>query len=652
VRTTASAIHEFHRQISGRALPFAALLMLCAVTAVPAHAADAPKPVVVASDGGVELVANDADGQLCLAVRSSAESPFTRCEDAALGIVMTEESPGVLHVGAAVPSSAATVELWRAARLLGSAATVAGEAYTGAAAGKVRFALARLPSGRPEGLRVHAKDGAGKLVTVLASLDGDLLLDRRRLLRGRSGGVTWTATEERTSSLEPSVIDLARENVRRCVELTFGGHRLLPGVISHSLCSSAEPRGDLGFGSDVAQANLLERCRPDIRLVYGIVPASVRSATVLLGDGRRRSAPLSALRDGLWRVYAVAIARGDAVRGVTLRGAGAPERFKRLAAAPLSVICSAKDDEVLTTETGFLAQLAEQVPVTSASPVATIDGTPAIRVADGPGDSLCLAIGDKPFTVLGCSVVSPQLDLGSPVVAQQRGAMQFAMAVPARVAAIRLSNADRSVARTIPTVAGEAYTGRYAGYVRFAAVTVTNRSLLPRLELLDAAGIILHVVQEERGDGIPFEFSDPRVLSARRVAGRVGGPSLWQTTLRGGSETRRCLSVTAGPRPSEDDRCQATRSNAAVLLDASCVTHRLTVAVVAAPGTRVRAHVDGAAPRSLRLRNGVGLLTLPASKPLRSLTLTRRGRSQRVQIQAPAGARQCGWNGARKIEQR
>ena len=207
-----------------RAIRCVTLLVLCATVAPPAHAADAPKPVVIARDGGVELAAGDDGGQLCLSVRSSGEEfPFTLCEDAASGIVVTGESPGpVLHLGAAVPASAASVEIRRAGRSLGTAPTVAGEAYKGSSAGKVRFALVRLPSGtEADGLRVHAKDAAGALVAVSTSLDGDLLLERHRLLRGRSGGVSWALTDERTSSLEPSVIDLAREKLTRCVELTL-----------------------------------------------------------------------------------------------------------------------------------------------------------------------------------------------------------------------------------------------------------------------------------------------------------------------------------------------------------------------------------------------------------------------------------------------
>ena len=78
------------------------------------------------------------------------------------------------------------------------------------------------------------------------------------------------------------------------------------------------------------------------------------------------------------------------------------------------------------------------------------------------------------------------------------------------------------------------------------------------------------------------------------------------------------------------------------LLLASCATRRLTVAVALRAGTRVLADT-GAAPRSVRLREGLGLLTLAPGARLRSLTFIREGRRQRVRLDAPPAARQCGW---------
>jgi len=295
------------------------LLTLCAAAALPAHAADAAKPAVVAADGAVELLASDEDGDLCIVVRPS-EFAVQACKEGSRGIVVTgENAGGAVHVGAAVPAAATSIEVRRAGRLVAAGATVAGEAYKGVEAGKVRFALARLAPGTPfDGLRVYARDGAGRLVSVLTSLDGDLLLERRLLLRGRSGPVSFKLYDEQTSSLEPSVLDLAREKVSRCIELTLSSGRPLQGPSGQSICSILGPDDALGFDTDFSRARLQDRCGPDFRLVFGVVASSVRRVTVVLGDGRGRSAPTAALRGGRWRVYALAIARRDAVRGVTI----------------------------------------------------------------------------------------------------------------------------------------------------------------------------------------------------------------------------------------------------------------------------------------------------------------------------------------------
>jgi hypothetical protein len=91
-----------------------------------------------------------------------------------------------------------------------------GAAYTGAAAGSVRFALVPVsPTTRARGLRVFAKDAADALVAVVDS-GGPRLIERRRLLSGHAGGVRWALQEERRSGLDLTVIDLGRETVTDC----------------------------------------------------------------------------------------------------------------------------------------------------------------------------------------------------------------------------------------------------------------------------------------------------------------------------------------------------------------------------------------------------------------------------------------------------
>ena len=137
---------------------------------------------------------------------------------------------------------------------------------------------------------------------------------------------------------------------------------------------------------------------------------------------------------------------------------------------------------------------------------------------------------------------------------------------------------------------------------------------------------------------------------ARRVAGRAGAPSLWQTNVREVTDTKRCLSLTVGPAPGPTEDCQSTGSDA-VLLAASCATRRLSVGIAVRAGTRVVADTGGTTRRAVRLRRGKAVLTLPGARPLRSLTFIRRGRKRRVEIGAPPAARQCGWHFSPDVEE-
>ena len=191
------------------------------------------------------------------------------------------------------------------------------------------------------------------------------------------------------------------------------------------------------------------------------------------------------------------------------------------------------------------------------------------------------------------------------------------MAVPAHVATVRFGTADGKVVRTVATVAGAGYRGRYAGAVRFASTSVGGYAEFGRFELLDGAG---RVVYSEETDEDDLEVGFPRVGQPRRVAGRAGRPSLWQTNVRRGKDVDRCLSLTDGPAPGPRNNCQASRENRTVLLDASCATKRLSVGIAVLAGTRVFADTGGRFRRPVRLRRGLAVLTLPSSRPLRALT--------------------------------
>jgi hypothetical protein len=634
--------------IAGTILALLGGLASKAQAAPAAPAAKKPASVVVASDGAITLKAHDdSDGQLCVSIDTGGGSSES-CEDSDSGVVVvTGGTPDKLYAGIATLATAATVELRRAGALLAAGPTAAGDAYHGKRAGKVRFALLSLPAKAPaDGLRVRALDAHGALVEVIApSNEGELVFDRHRLLSGTYAGTRWSIDSSQSSALTPSVLDLAHETVSRCAEVRA---RDDGSGTSSSRCVGAAPRDSLTLLAGDASVSSEDSCTPYFRLLHGIVEASVQHVTFLLGNGRRRSARTAPFGDGKLTVYGLPIPRGAAVRSVTFdRGAGG-STVKRMQIAPLTVECATGDvdglDSYASLEDPLFSPFTNLPTVTPSGPVTSVAGAPSFRVADGLGDSLCLALGSLPFNAFSCAVVSPVLDELLGAFDNFLSPRSFVIALPAPVAAVRVGTADGKIVRTIATVPAPGYKGIYAGRVRFAAATVGATSELDSLDLLDAAGNVLH---SERDSASSPEDEVPRFAGRERVAGRAGHPSLWQTNFRAGKSRTRCLALTTGGSPSRAGRCQATRSSSSVLLHASCDSHRLTVAVTVAEGTRVRA--DG---RAIRLRRGAGLLTLSSKRPLNALTFVRKGKTSRIRIAAPAGATQCGWSAAPSVRLR
>ena len=384
-----------------------------AAQAAPAVPAAMPAAsVVVASDGAVTLKAHDdSDGQLCVAIDSDGGGSES-CEDSDGGVVVviggTSDMP---YAGIATAATAATVELRRAGQLLAAGPTVAGEAYHGKRAGKVRFVLLRLPARTPsDGLRVRALDAHGALVEVIApDSESELVFDRHRLLSGTYAGTRWSIDSSQSSALTPSVLDLAHESVSRCADISIrrGG-----SGTSSSRCVGAAPRDSLSLFFDDPSASSQDSCTPPFRLLHGIVEAPLGRVVFLLGDGSRHRARTAPLGDGRRIVYALAVPRGAAVRSVTLeRGPDGSKikrsKVKRLGIAPLTVQCATGDEDGFSAYASLedpFSPFANLPSVTPAGPQTTVAGTPPFRVADGPGDSLCLALGDLPFNAFSCAI--------------------------------------------------------------------------------------------------------------------------------------------------------------------------------------------------------------------------------------------------------
>ncbi len=427
------------------------------------------------------------------------------------------------------------------------------------------------------------------------------------------------------------------------------------------LCVGDAPRESLEIFGDQRTASSEELCSPSFRLLHGLVDADVRRVRMLLGDGSTRSVQIASLPGGERVAYAIALPRRAAVRSITFDRGAAGSRVLALKLAPLAVNCAIGlpgGGLPLLRVSLFDGPLDRLSVVAPVGPVSVLPGPPTVRVADGPGDSLCLAIGEQPFTARTCQVPSPDISppaIYSSLIAQTP--RSFALVLPARVAAIRVGPAGGASLREIATMAPPGYAGRYAGHIRIAVTTFAAPRDVASLDLLDAAGSVLTSL---RGDG-DGEDSPPRLLGIRRIAGQPGHPSLWQTTTDNHSGgIRRCLALTGGPRPQRSKRCQTQALPTATLLHASCVTHRLTLAVAAtdeygprlenqrAQRTyRVFADVGARRARAIPLRAGAAVLTLPSTRGLRAVTFVREGKREKIRLDAPRGAAQCGWSAAR-----
>jgi hypothetical protein len=628
-----------------RRRPPTAVAILVALATIlgarPASGAGAAS-AVVARDGLADLRATQERGALCLTVKIEDEDEGAgECAEAgeAGHVVHAADDAGRAYIGAAISAAAVAVEVRRAGKLLADAPTVAGEAYGGVRAGEVRFALVRLPDrSRLDGLRVRALDGSGVVLETVAGSDGDLVSDRRPLLSGRSGGARWRVTSERASALRSSVVDPDHELVVRCVRTTvvYG-----PSTRSYRTCTGEAPVVNLQLL--FSQGRVEDHCRPAFRLVYGVLDEPVRDVSVLRGDGRRVAARMARVPGTALTAYALAVPARAAVRGVRIRPEHGPARTLDLDGPPIAVSCGlglVSDERI---EFGAVSEIDDAPHVTPLGPVAAVPGSPALRIADGPDATLCMALGDDPFTGLACDVIGPSLAEPFEILDDFDRPRALALALPARVATVRLTSRDGK-SRDVPTVAADGYAGLYAGRVRFAVTAIAGHAGRERVALLDAAGRTLHV---ETSDSSLLDIR-VRDLPARRVAGRPGRPSVWQSGFVFKGRTTRCVSLTAGPAPPADERCSVARgASPAILLDASCATHRLTVAVAAGAGTRAIARTSDGRDRRIALRRGVGVLTLARSLGVRSLSIVSPGAKPRtVALHAPAGGAQCGWDAA------
>jgi hypothetical protein len=286
------------------------------------HAGTASAQTEVTVAGGTPgpslQVADTTDGSLDLTLEVPGDSePATDFErddpplwpDEAIVATHAEEAAGgatEVFIGGAVNAAAATVEVGYAGGHAVRLPTLAGEAYTGRNAGRVRFFLGtivlpeRFASDNQVSVRLF--DASGAVIGVAQSPD----VERREVvLRGRAGGALVRMDAVITSRLNAVALAPEHRTDELCMQVAVKRPDDTPEV------ACEEPGLPMALGGR-------RGCGRVPTTLAGFVPAEAQSLEVRLGTGRTvtvatRPAPFG--RPG--RMVAAVLPRGEAVRSAS-----------------------------------------------------------------------------------------------------------------------------------------------------------------------------------------------------------------------------------------------------------------------------------------------------------------------------------------------
>lgn len=407
-----------------------------AFVALGAPVAAAPAGVIVATEGKYDLYArHGAHGGVCL----SLLGPRQGSGDSGCQHVYSPFNPAQAQsysgrsapTGLAVPASVARVTAGDA-----SFDTIAADGFD------VRFALV---TGAARDALLRYYDEGGALIGASQSVTGSYLNRGRGRTIFRAGAVTIAA--RRSSELASTPLEYDRTVKTTCVSI--GSRRG-----SSASCIADE---------DLTPSNVSiePACAPSRELAYGLIARRVRRVELTLGDGsvlklRPRSLPAGL---GPGRLVAGRVPRGLAVRSARAIGAGGAVIGRRTLGYPPSGLPCPRDDSGSGFAIGY-AELDASAERPVAEPVTVAEaGGRALRVADGAGVTLCSGLAK-----LSCGVPPVDATYG---YLERHGRVISGLLSP-DVATVTFQLGD-GTAQEAATTTGDAYTGRYAGRVRFVA---------------------------------------------------------------------------------------------------------------------------------------------------------------------------------------
>jgi hypothetical protein len=569
----------------------AGLALVVAVGVAPAAHAE-----VVARSHGYVLEA-ERHGGLCLTLRGGRFTSNGSCGTPPTSpfhpLQISATSPG--PVGLAVPATVAQVDI--GGRRVD---TVAASGFGS------RFAL--IARADPE-LLMRMYDASGTLIGAARNEDHFSPVDTGTPVFRRPFAAIRAV---RTFELEPNPLELDRTVPETCVSIQH------PNDSGESTCT-------LDRLLDRSQLSVEPGCGPRA-VLYGLVEARARRATITLGSGRALRVRTRALppRLGPGRLLVARIPRGEAVRFVR-----AGDAFRRLGVPPTALPCS--DDGVSTDLVYAYSEGGGRGPVAAPVTVAEAGGH-ALRAADGPGTVLCIGIDTQRRE----SCETPPVDAYYPFLRRSGDVLFGVLSRDVATVEVVLASGRRVTAQTTE---GPAYTGRYAGLVRFVALTVPAGSFVKRAVLRDGAGRRLgRAFADEPRDGHPRTRPLPPGLELERSTYHQGARAQHITCVR--ARHPQSVEGTFGICSDGGPVVQATATVAChprrAVLFGTLPRHARGVVLSLAGGSSLRARV-----RAVR---GLGRLwTAVVPRPAKVTAMAYPGSAARPLRLLPA-ARQCGYD--------
>ena len=476
------------------ALVFAAGQTDAAVGAAASHAGPPPPPgvIVAGQSPGSTLTVADAIVagsdrlELTLDVQPSVDFGFSERSDPPLWpdeIVLVsygqDDGSGAtrVSVGGAVSAVAAAVELGFAGGQVLRLPLLAGDAYTGRYAGRVRFFLGEVTLAAKDAdddpALVRMLDASGAVIGVARSPTPTRSVE---LLRRRAGGTLLRFNATLTSWLAP-----------------------LPGAPERradDVCLSVAVRGPVGEREAACQASdrslMLGGRRGCGRVpttLAGFAPAATRTLAVRLGSGRTIHLPTRAAPFGRpGRSVTAVLPRGEAIRKAwALDGAGNTLASGELLVAPPDRRCDREPTAERLEQWDFSSgDPAPRLGTPPGTEVAAAAGAVRLLVRDA-GEQLC--VGVDQLDLDGGDCFRPRFNGrqgdGGLYVDSKRGIV--AGVYPAQVAAVSVRFRGGGTVRVSATD-GLAYTGRYRGAVHFVFASTPLDKQVIGATLLDATG--------------------------------------------------------------------------------------------------------------------------------------------------------------------